>query len=303
MRFLKVFILKVNCLLLFPTLSYAKLEVVTTTTSLASLAHFVGGDKINVSSLTLNSQDPHYVEAKPSYMVKVRNADLVVSVGLELEIGWLENVLRGAKKPELQVGKSRHLTAGDFIKPIEIPNGKIDRADGDVHALGNPHFMIDPMEAVKVVAVLAKKFEELDPENSSLYKENSEKFAARVKIEYPKWKLRMSNTGISEVVTYHKTFNYFLNSFGVIPVAQIEPKPGVPPTAKHIVGLIELIRNKKIKCILNESYFETTPALRLQKETGVDFKVVNAEVEGDYFIYIDNFINQFESCGVKSGSR
>lgn len=275
----------------------AKLKVVTTTTTLAEFVKEVGGNLVDVTSLTTANQDPHFVEAKPSYMVKLSRADLLVTVGLDLEVGWIGNVQRGAKNPAILDGGPGFFAAGDYISPIELPSGKIDRAQGDVHAKGNPHFHLDPDRALKVSLALAKKLGTLDPQNSAQYWDQGQKFADTLKRKTTEWQARLEKTGIKGVITYHKSRNYFLDRFGIKNLADIEPLPGVPPTAKHIQSLLELVRNQSVRCILNESYFETTAAERLKKESSAKFEVVPVEVSTNYVDLIDALVKAIETCG------
>lgn len=274
----------------------AKLKVITTTTSLASLVQEVGQEHIAVTSLTKSTQDPHFVEAKPSYMVKLRNADLLVAVGLDLEIGWLSNVQRGAKNPKLLDPQKGFFEAGHHIKALDIPTGKVDRSKGDIHPQGNPHFHLDPSKALQVAEALAVRLSQLDPGNKGAYSKNFQDFSKRLNIKTDLWKARVAKTEIKKVITYHKSFNYFLSYFGIAPVANIEPKPGIPPTAKHIISLMKLIKTQNVKCILNESYFETTAAKRLQRDTGAHLEVLNIESSGDYIQLIENIVTAIESC-------
>ncbi len=274
----------------------AKLKVMTTTTTLADLVKAVGKNKVEVTSLTKSTQDPHYVEAKPSYMVKIRNADLLVAVGLELETGWLSNIQRGAKNPKLLDKARGFLEAGDFIYPIEIPSGKVDRSQGDIHASGNPHFHLDPIKVTKVIMALAERLSQLDPASKQFYSKNAGNFVKKINSKNKEWKNKVQKSKIKKVITYHKSFNYFLKRYGIKTAGNIEPKSGVPPTAKHIISLIKKIKEEKVKCLLNESYFESVAAKRLQQETGARLQVLNVESNGDYLKLIDNLVKAIEGC-------
>ncbi len=284
----------------FACSAQAKLKIMTTTTTLADIVRAVGEDKTEVTSLTKSTQDPHYVEAKPSYMVKIRNADLLVAVGLELETGWLANIQRGAKNPKLLDKARGFFEAGDFINPIEVPSGKIDRSHGDVHASGNPHFHLDPIKITKVIAALAKKLSELDPSNKNFYSKNADNFVEKINSKNKEWGNRVQKSKVKKVVTYHKSFNYLLKRYGIKTISNIEPNSGVPPTAKHIINLIKKIKEEKVKCLLNESYFETAAARRLQKETGAKLQILDVESSGDYLKLIDNIVTAIEGCSYGS---
>lgn len=275
----------------------AKLKVMTTTATLEALVKEVGQDKVEVSSLTKSTQDPHFVEAKPSYMVKLRQADLLVTVGLGLEVGWIGNVQRGAKNPKILMGNSGFFSVEDHIDAIEVYEGRVDRAEGDVHPSGNPHFHLDPLKAAEVAKALAKKLGELDSSNSEFYRDRASAFDEKIRLRMKEWQSRIQNANIKSVLTYHKSLNYFLKRFDLISVSTIEPKPGIPPTAKHIISLIKLVKNKNVKCVLNESYFETTAGERIKRETGASLQVVPVEVQSDYFDLIDSQVTAVENCG------
>lgn len=282
---------------LFSTSSLAKVKVVATTSSLASLVKEIGKDNVDVLSISNLKQDPHYIEAKPSYMVKLRSADVLVSVGLGLESGWLPNVIRGSKRPDLlSESGQKHLVVGKFINPIEIPAGKIDRSKGDVHAEGNPHFQYDPIEVNKVVVAISDKLSEIDKDRAQFYQAQKKSFEKKLLDSMAQWKHRVENSQVKYIVSYHKSFSYFLNRFNLNLLGEIEPKAGVPPTAKHIISLIKKIKSKKRVCILSENYFEKAAARRLHKKTNAQFVGLDVEFTGSYFDFIDKIVSAIESC-------
>ncbi len=283
----------------------AELKIITTTTTLKSLVEKVGGKFVTVESITKGPQDPHFVEAKPSYMVKLRRADLIVSVGLDLEVGWLPNIIRGARNPNLIKGKPGHLKAGQLIEPIEVPKGSVSRAQGDIHGFGNPHFLLDPDRAIQVGQGISEKLTELDPKNKSGYEKNFSTFKNKTLKLTRDWELRVAESGIANIVTYHKTLNYFLQRFKINLSGSIEPQPGIPPTAKQIIALIKKIKKDKVVCILNESFFEKMAAERLKKDTPVTVKVVATEVGAtpqakNYFELVESLVSAVESCKKRS---
>lgn len=291
---------------LFTNPTYAKLNVVTSTTTLKSLVQSIAGDKANVESITRGPQDPHFVEAKPSYMVSVRKADLIVAVGLELEIGWLPNILRGSRNPTLLDNTRGYLEAGSFIEPLEVNTGKVDRAMGDIHARGNPHFLLDPVRTMNVVKGIAKRMGDLNPENASAFDKSAQIFVEVLNKKHREWKSRIEKSKIKSVITYHKTLNYFLNRFQVEWLDSIEPKPGVPPTTKHVLQLIQKAKAKGTQCILVESFFEMTAAERIKKSVGVHIEAVPTEVDAvpgssDYVAMIEKIVSAIENCGRSFG--
>ena len=244
----------------------AKLNVVTTLPDLAVLTAEVAGSNANVEAIAKGTQDPHFIEAKPSYMVKLSRADLVVSVGLELEIGWLPSIIRGARNSKILTGAPGNLEVGPKIDVLEKHEGAVTRAEGDVHPDGNPHFNLDPIRMGKVAAVIAAKLGELDPSHAAEYSANALAIQKRFESKTNEWQARIQKSGVKSVVTYHKTLTYFLDRFGIANPAILEPKPGIPPTAPHIVEVEKLVKDQKIPLILIENFFETSAGDRIARD-------------------------------------
>ena len=262
--------------------AHAKLTVVTTTPDLASLVRELGGSEVSVESIAKGSQDPHFIEAKPSYMVKLHRADLVIAIGLDLEVGWLPGILRGARNPAVMPGSKGYLEVGPLASPLEVATGKVTRAEGDVHPLGNPHVNLDPIRMGTVAIKLAERLGELDPAHAEVFSKNAKDFQGRMEAKTRAWSDRIAKSGVKEVVTYHRTLTYFLERFGIRHSGELEPKPGIPPTSGHILEIIELIRGRKIPLILVENYFDPTVTLKIkQAVAGVRSVVVPVAVEGD----------------------
>lgn len=258
--------------------SFAKVKVITTTTNLLSLTQIIGGDNVSAISLTKGVQDPHYVEAKPSFMIKASKADLLVSIGMGLEQGWLPSIIRGSRNPKLLDRTKYHFISSEFITPIEVHKVKMTRADGDVHPEGNPHFMLDPLRSVEVAKALSVRLSLLDPTNKSTYAQNYTLYEKRIHSMYKKWKLFFSKT--IKVVTYHKTLSYFYDQFGVSNIDVLEPKPGIPPSASHVLSLIKKVKAEKIKKIIVENYFDQSVGKRVIRDSKeyVDTKLVSVPV-------------------------
>lgn len=264
-----------------PALAEAKLTVLTTVPDLRVLVSEIGAHEVEVSSIAKGTQDPHYIEAKPSYMSKASRADLVIAVGLELEIGYLPPILQGARNPKLMPGSLGYLEAGTFIDPLEVPTGKVSRAEGDVHPFGNPHFLLDPIRAGKVALGIAERLGKLDPSHAAQFLENAKKIQDRLIEKTKIWQERLHRTGIKQAVTYHKTLDYFFDRFHIEAAAILEPKPGIPPTAAHTLEVIDLIRERKIPLILIENFFDPTIGNRIRSEIpSVRVSVVPVMVEG-----------------------
>ena len=256
----------------------AAVKVMTTTSNVANLVKIVGGDLVEVTSFTTAAQDPHFAEAKPSFVMKASRADLVVSVGLELEIGWLPAILDGARNPRLMAQELGSLVLGDYVeKPLEVPKGAMSREHGDVHPDGNPHFMLDPIIAGQLALVVATRLGDLDKVNGGVYLSNGQKFKDEMNRLTKVWQKQIAASGAPKLYTYHKTLTYFLARMGIKSSGFIEPKPGVPPSGRHIHGLIAKAKNENIKLILNENLFPIKAARRIQKDVN-DLKVVSVPV-------------------------
>lgn len=262
--------------------TFAKIKVVTTTTDLKYLVTSVAGDSVEVSSIVKGTQDPHQIEAKPSFMVQMRNADLVISQGLELESAWLEPLIRGARNPKLNSGGKGLLQLGENLDPIEIPKAQVTRLDGDIHPGGNPHFQLDPLRMGKAAGIIAARLSELDPAHQTEYKTNATAFEKNLSNKTKEWKSRLEKSGVKEIVTYHKTFSYFLDRFGITNSLQLEPKPGIPPTASHIMEVIKQMKLKNLKVVFIENFFSDEVAEKLKQEIpGVHVNRVPVSIAGD----------------------
>lgn len=255
-------------LLLFcaPWDASAKLKVLTTTANLKSLVQTLGGDHVSVDSVARGTQDPHYIEAKPSYMVKANRADLVISIGMQLEDAWLFHILQGARNPDVLPGRKGFLSVGPLVEPLEVPHEELTRAEGDVHASGNPHVLLDPIRAGKIALKVGEKLASLDSKNAAQYRKNATEFQEKLKNETEKWKARIESSGVKKVIAYHRTLSYFFDRFGIELVEVLEPKPGIPPTSGHILHVIREVREKQVPLILVENYFDDAAARKIRKQ-------------------------------------
>ncbi len=280
-------------MLAMPQLAAAKkLNVVTSTTDLAAFAQEVGGDKINVDSIAKGYQDPHFVEAKPSFLLKLRNADLLVSVGLDLEIGWLPPLITQSGNGRIQPGANGYLDASQFAEILEIPQGKVTRAEGDVHPLGNPHYWLDPDNGRRVARGIAGKLGELDPTDSAYFQQRFADFDKRLSDAEKRWDAEMAPYRGRKVVTYHRSWPNFAKHFGLEVVGYIEPRPGIPPTPSHTIELINLMKRENVKIMLIEPYFDLRTPNNVASQTGAKVLVMTPSVGGekgteDYFKLFD----------------
>lgn len=281
------------------SLAFANLRVVTTTEDLRSVTQSIGGEFVEVSSIAKGTQDPHFVEAKPSYLVAVSRADLLISVGLELESGWLPLLIRGARQPKLMPGEPGCLTVSEAITPIDV-RPQADRSQGDVHPLGNPHFMADPDRVLSVAGLISKRLSELDPAHAKNFAEHLAEFTTTLQSKISKWKKRLAPYQGTKVIGYHMTFNYLFKYFGFEVIGFLEPKPGIQPTAQHILKLVELAKSQKAKLIVVESFFDPKPGENLAEKTQAKLVLIPAYVGGDdqsknYFDWMDHLVNELES--------
>jgi len=279
-------------LLAAPLASAKKLNVVTSTTDLAALAQEVGGDRINVESIAKGYQDPHFVEAKPSFLLKLRQADLLISVGLELEIGWLPPLITQSGNPRVQVGASGYLDASQFAEILEKPTGQITRAMGDVHPLGNPHYWLDPDNGRRVAKGIAAKLGELDPQDSSYFQQRFADFDKRLTAAEKNWDDQMKPFRGRKVVAYHTSWTNFARHFGLNVVGYIEPRPGIPPTPQHTIEIMQLMKRDNVKIELIEPYFDLKTPQSIGRETGAQVLVLLPSTGGekqvtDYFKLFD----------------
>jgi zinc/manganese transport system substrate-binding protein len=233
----------------------AELKVVTTVPALAAIARDVGGARVKVTSLALPTQDPHFVDAKPSLALELSRADLLVAVGLQLEVGWLPTLQIGARNPAIQIGSPGYLDASQFVKLLEVPMQALDRSMGDVHPGGNPHYLYDPRAAAAVARGLAGRLKQLDPQGAAEYDRTLAGFLERLETARIAWEKRLAPARGQAIVTYHRSWVYLAAWLGLEEVATIEPKPGIPPTPGHAAKVLAAMRAHKVRVILREGYY------------------------------------------------
>lgn len=233
-----------------------KLKVITTLTDLASLTQEVGGDKVDVEALARGYQDPHFVEPKPSFLLKLRNADLLILVGLDLEIGWLPPLITQSGNGRIQPGAPGYFDASSFAEILEIPQGTVTRAEGDVHPLGNPHYWLDPNNGRRIAKGIAGKLSEMDPPDQAYFQQREQDFEKRLADADKKWLAEMAPYRGRKVVTYHRSWPNFAKHFGLDVIGYIEPRPGIPPTPSHTIDLVNQMKRENVKLELIEPYFD-----------------------------------------------
>ncbi len=254
--------------LLAATSARADLKVAASLTDLASVAEFVGGKHVTAQSLCRGYEDPHFVPAKPSLMKAIQHADVFVSVGLELDTGWLPLVLPGSRNPKIQPGARGFVDASNGVNVLEKPVGTVSRAEGDIHPLGNPHYYVDPKNLEVVADHLAEVFSRLDPANASDYAANAKAFDEKMEASLAKWDAQMAPYKGASVVTYHKNFVYFADRYGLKLFGTVEPKPGIPPTPRHIAELADAMKQAGVKVVLYQPYYSADASRQLASKAG-----------------------------------
>jgi zinc/manganese transport system substrate-binding protein len=270
----------------------SRLNVMTSTEDLAALAREVGGDRVTVDSIARGYQDPHFVEAKPSFLLKLQKADLLAVVGLQLEIGWLPPLQTQSRNSKIQVGGPGYLDMSQYCRILEIPTGQITRAMGDVHPLGNPHYWLDPDNGRRIAKAFLDKFAQMDPANAAVFQQNFAGFDKRLSAAEMGWKAKMAPYKGRKVITYHRSWPNFCDHFGLNVVDYIEPRPGIPPTPSHTLEVINTMKRENIRLVLVEPYFDMRTPNSIARATGGDVAVLLPSVGGkkevtDYFQLFD----------------
>ncbi|MBI3049110.1 MAG: zinc ABC transporter substrate-binding protein [Acidobacteria bacterium] len=274
-----------------------KLNVVTSTEDLASIAREVGGERVNVTALARGYQDPHFVEPKPSFILAVNRAGLYVAVGRELEIGWLPPLLTSSRNARVQPGASGYLDASLNVRILEIPTGQITRAMGDVHPFGNPHYWLEPGNGRLIAQAIHNKLGELSPPDRPYFGQRYDDFDRRLAAAEKRWDAIMAPYKGTKVVTYHRSWPNFMERFGLEVIGYVEPKPGIPPSPSHTLDLIEEMKRQGVKLIIVEPYFSLrTPQAIANQIAGGKVLVLAPSVGGmkevtDYIQLFDYNVN------------
>ena len=276
------------------------LKVVTSTTDLHDIAHAVGGERISAISISEGRQDPHFVEAKPSFILRMRDADVFAFVGLDLEAGWMPLLLDGARNPKIRKGGSGHLDVSTAIPVLDVDRNA-DRSKGDVHPLGNPHYWLDPENGKRIARLFAQKFTELDRAGASAYAANLRAFEAKLDAAARGWAPTLASIKGKPVVAYHTSWRYLAAYTGMNIVGFMEPKPGVPPSPSHLAGLVATIKRTGAKAIVMEPFYDRKMADFVARKTGVKVLVLPPSVEGtkdvpDYVSLIRHNVTQLAAA-------
>ena len=283
----------------------AKLKVVSTTQDPAAIARAVGGERVSVLALAKGYQDPHFLDAKPSYMVELNRADLVMAIGLELEIGYLPSLLAGARNPKVMPGQAGFLDLSTAITPLDAGTAA-DRAKGDVHPSGNPHYWLDPENGRKMAQAIAAKLTALDPEGKDAYAARLAAFETELDAKKAAWAERLAPLKGKPIVTFHASWSYLAKAYDLNVVDYVEPKPGIPPSASHTVDVIKRMQADGVKIILVENFYDgRVPKLISSKVPGSSVVTVPNSVGGEdsiksYFDLMDRITSALATAA-KSG--
>lgn len=314
----------------------ARIKIVTTTTDLADITRAVAGALAEVSSITTGREDPHTLTAKPSFIVRARDADVWVRIGMELEIGWEPVILRDARNPRIHAGMPRHIDASDHVLRLEVPTQRVTRDQGDVHPEGNPHYWLDPLNGRLIAATLSERLSALYPEHKSAFEENLHRFERELDIgmfgaalvdalggenlwraaSEKRLEAFLSEKGAADtaggwygamrphrgktIVTYHRSWPYLTERFGLRGDLQLEPKPGIPPTAKHLASLVAEAGARKARVILQEPFYARKASEFVASRTGATITVVPTMTGGapeadSYIGMLDNVIRKLDA--------
>jgi ABC-type Zn uptake system ZnuABC Zn-binding protein ZnuA len=291
------YILSVASLLAAVAPAQAKVQVVTATETLAWATRAVGGNLVQVEALSRGDQDPHAIEARPSQVVKLARADMVVRVGMDLDL-WLDPLIEAARNSKISRGARGYVDAHVGLRPLEVPSGKVDPSMGDIHIYGNPHYEYDPIVMRDIIAKnILNGLLRVDPANASTYKDNLSALVARLNAAIERWEVAMKPFRGRPVVTYHKTFPYLLARFGLREFDNVEPRPGIAPSAGHVADVARRMKQAGVKAIVTESYRSRRFSDLLARQSGGVVVPIPAGVGGergaeDYFAAMDLIVNR-----------
>jgi len=280
--------------------AHADVEVVATVPDLAALAKEVGGPFVRVTSLSLPTQDPHFVDAKPSLVLRLNKADLLIAVGRELEVGWLPTLQTAARNADILISGKGYLDCSQLVKRLDVPTGPVDRSMGDIHPSGNPHYLYDPRQAQVCAQGIAARLAEIDPRHARAYAQSYQGFVVRAEAARKGWEQRMAPYRGKPVITYHKSWNYLLDWLGLVELANLEPKPGIPPSPRHVVEVLRVGRARGARVVLQESFYPDKTGRLVAKK--LDGEVVTLPGGADvasgesYIEHMDHIIDALEAA-------
>jgi ABC-type Zn uptake system ZnuABC Zn-binding protein ZnuA len=281
------------------------LRVVATTPDLAAIARAVGGDRVEVSAIARPTEDPHFVDPRPSFVRTLNEADVLIEGGAQLEAGWLPTLVDGARNPEIAIGAPGRIVASEGITLRDVPT-RLDRSMGDVHPLGNPHYLLDPLNAKVAAGTIARGLCAADAAGCAAYREGADRFGAAIDAKLPEWQAELAGVKGTKVVTYHKNFDYFADRFGLVVVDNLEPKPGIAPSPTHVAALVPRMQAEQVKLVLIEPNRERgTPEFVAEKAGArvVGLPIMpGGEEAADYLGLIDHDVRQVAEAAKAGGA-
>ena len=286
--------LGISISLLFWAVAFARagtIKVVTTTTDMKSITELIGGNKVSVSAIATGYQNPHFVDPKPSYIINLSNADMYVTLGLDLEIGWSPQLLASSRNTKIQKGSAGYVDASQGIGLYQVPTAA-NRGEGDIHIFGNPHYWLDPLNGKVIARNIANGLERIDPSNKPFYENNLQAFFNNIDVKMKEWQAEMAPFKGSKVIAYHNEWVYFETRFGLKIVDFMEPKPGIPPTPSQLVKVIGEVKANNIKVIISSPYFSTSSSDVVAKQTGI--KVLTLATSVGAYPTIKNYFDLFD---------
>ncbi|UCH63134.1 MAG: zinc ABC transporter substrate-binding protein [Fidelibacterota bacterium] len=271
------------------------LRVVTATPDLADMVRAVGGDKVTVTSLSMGTQDLHLVEPRPSMVMQVKRADMLVRVGMDLDL-WMQGIIDAARNSKVVYSGEGYIDASARIEKLQVPTGRVDMRLGDIHIYGNPHYWLDPANAPLILDDIADRLSRLLPSQATYFEQNLLRYTAEIDSAINEWQRIMDMYANVKIVTYHNSWIYFAERFNLQIVEYVEPKPGIPPTPSHIASLIEKMKEEQVKVIVIEPYFNLRIAEKVADRTGARILIlpssVGAEGVSSYLELFDYIIDQ-----------
>ena len=278
-----------------PAAPAAPLRVIATTEDLASLVREVGGDRVAVEAIARGYQDPHFVEAKPSFILKLNRAELLVVVGRDLEAGWLPPLVQQSRNAKIQPGAPGYLDASAGARVLDVPTGPVTRAMGDVHPQGNPHYWLDPGNGRRIAQAIQGRLAALRPADAAHFAARYADFDGRLGAAEKRWDAAMAPFRGAKVVTYHRSWSNLVDRFGLQVVGFVEPRPGVPPSPAHTFALMQEMKRAGVKALLVEPYFDSKTPASIARETGAKVVVLPPSVGGvpeakDYIALFDHLV-------------
>jgi len=261
-------------LLLAVATARAELKVVASLPDFGAIAKAIGGEQVDVTTIARGSEDPHFVDARPSFVRVLNKADLLIEGGADLEAGWLPTLVTAARNAKIQGTGKGHLVLSRHVKLIDVPTAPVDRSMGDVHPTGNPHYWLDPRNGKIIAERIAASLSDLDPKNGEMYRRNVAAFTKKLDDKWPEWEKRLESLRGAKIITYHKSYEYLAAAFGLEVIAQLEPKPGIEPSATHIAQLVQRAKEAGVKFVIVEPYRPRRAAEQVAEAVGARMVVL-----------------------------